>query len=262
MAWQHCICVHESGRVEFVPDRNRLEVFRLGENQNRNWPILMVGSSGSGLSVSGRLSVGFGFWSQCRYFVAGSIKIWPIFGRTHQLWTRSRRDLARSGGFHATLCQKIKNIAGSGGLQWISRSSLSENLWISSDFIDFMVGSGGSDFWGVNPPAHSKGSGLVGGNSLETIGLIGSGGGRSVLGESGGLSRSPGCLDTPDNWHPIGTLSLEFGYSVIYAASKPEAKVVCFDFWLLKDKVWIWKLATSIFMVRFRKSMTLWKIME
>ena len=33
-----------------------------------------------------------------------------------------------------------------------------------------------------------------------------------------------------DNWHPIGTLSLEFGYSVIYAASKPEAKVVCFDF--------------------------------
>ena len=34
-----------------------------------------------------------------------------------------------------------------------------------------------------------------------------------------------------DNWHPIGTLSLEFGYRVIYdAASKPEAKVVCFDF--------------------------------
>ena len=33
-----------------------------------------------------------------------------------------------------------------------------------------------------------------------------------------------------DNWHPIGTLSLEFGYRVIYdAASKPEAKVVCFD---------------------------------
>ena len=28
----------------------------------------------------------------------------------------------------------------------------------------------------------------------------------------------------------IGILSLEFGYSVIYAASKPEAKVVCFDF--------------------------------
>ena len=32
-----------------------------------------------------------------------------------------------------------------------------------------------------------------------------------------------------DNWHPIGTLSLEFGYRVIYAASKPEAKVVCFE---------------------------------
>ena len=27
-----------------------------------------------------------------------------------------------------------------------------------------------------------------------------------------------------DNWHPTGTLPLEFGYSVIYAASKPEAK--------------------------------------
>ena len=33
-----------------------------------------------------------------------------------------------------------------------------------------------------------------------------------------------------DSWHPLGTLSLEIGYSVIYAASKPEAKVVCFDF--------------------------------
>ena len=33
-----------------------------------------------------------------------------------------------------------------------------------------------------------------------------------------------------DNWRPIGTLSLEFGYRVINdAASKPEAKVVCFD---------------------------------
>ena len=32
-----------------------------------------------------------------------------------------------------------------------------------------------------------------------------------------------------DNSHPIGTLSLEFGYRVIYAASKPEAKVVCFE---------------------------------
>ena len=33
-----------------------------------------------------------------------------------------------------------------------------------------------------------------------------------------------------DNWHPIGTLSLEFGYRVIYdAASKPEAKLVRFE---------------------------------
>ena len=43
-----------------------------------------------------------------------------------------------------------------------------------------------------------------------------------------------------DNWHPIGTLSLEFGYRVIYdAASKPEAKVES----VLRDKVWIWKPA-------------------
>ena len=76
------------------------------------------------------------------------------------------------------------------------------------------------------------------------------------------VERVTGLFGHPDNWHPIGTLSLEFGYSVIYAGSKPEAKVVCFDFWLLRDKVWIWKLATSIFMVRFRKSVTLWKSME
>ena len=43
-----------------------------------------------------------------------------------------------------------------------------------------------------------------------------------------------------DNWHTIGTLSLEFGYRVIYdAASKPEAKVES----VLRDKVWIWKPA-------------------
>ena len=107
-------------------------------------------------------------------------------------------DLARSSGFHAALCRKIKNITESGGLQWISRSSLSENLWISPDFVDFMVGSGGSGFWGGNLPGDPKGSGPVGGNSPETIGLIGSGGGRSVSGRSGGLSGSPGCLNTPN----------------------------------------------------------------
>ena len=61
-----------------------------------------------------------------------------------------------------------------------------------------MVGLGGLDFWGVNPPADPKGSGPVGGNSPETVGLIGSGGGRSVSGRSGGLSRSLGCLNTPN----------------------------------------------------------------
>ena len=59
-----------------------------------------------------------------------------------------------------------------------------------------MVGSGGLDFWGVNPPADPKGSGPVGGNPPETVGLIGSGGGRSVSGESDELSGSLGCLDT------------------------------------------------------------------
>ena len=55
----------------------------------------------------------------------------------------------------------------------ISRSSLSENLWILPDFVDFMVGSSGSGFWGGNLLADPKGSGLVGGNVLETVRLIG-----------------------------------------------------------------------------------------
>ena len=66
------------------------------------------------------------------------------------------------------------------------------------DFVGFMVGSGGSGFWGGNSLADPKGSGPVGGNLPETVGLIGSGGGRSISGESDGLSRSPGCLDTPN----------------------------------------------------------------
>ena len=73
---------------------------------------------------------------------------------------------------------KIKNIAGFGGLQWISRSSLFENLWISSNFVDFMVGSSGSGFWVGNLPADLKGSGLVGGDLPAIVRLIGLGGGR------------------------------------------------------------------------------------
>ena len=163
----------------------------------------MVGSSSL---VSGRLSVGFRFWSWCRYFVVGA-DIWPDRSRSGRYLARSidsgldldeiSLDLTKSSGFHVALCWKIKNIVGSSGLQWISRSFLSKNLWISLDFVDFMVKSGGSGFWGGNPPADPKGSGPMGGNLPETVGLIGSSGGRSVSGGSGGLSGSPGCLDTP-----------------------------------------------------------------
>ena len=55
------------------------------------------------------------------------------------------------------------------------------------DVVDLMVGSGGSGFWGGNPPIDLKGSGSVGGNPLPTVGLVGLGGGRSVSDESDGL---------------------------------------------------------------------------
>ena len=53
------------------------------------------------------------------------------------------------------------------------------------DVVDLMVGSGGSGFWGGNPPTNPKGSGSVRGNPPPTIGLVGSGGG--ISGGSGGL---------------------------------------------------------------------------
>ena len=93
-----------------------------------------------------------------------------------------------SGGFQVALCHKIKNIARSGRLQWISSRSLSENLWISPDFFDFMVGSSGLGFLGGNLPTDPKGSGSMGGNLLPTIGLVDSGGGGSVSSGSDGLS--------------------------------------------------------------------------
>ena len=71
---------------------------------------------------------------------------------------------------------------------------MSENLSISPDFVDFMVGSGGSGFWGGNPLADPKGSGSVGGDLPPTVGLVGSGGGGSGLGGSGGWT---GSVDTP-----------------------------------------------------------------
>ena len=70
--------VHRLGRVGFVPESDPTRKIRVGEKQNLNRPVIMVGSSGSGPS-------GFGFHRHCRYF-AGSVEI----------WARSRRDLARS----------------------------------------------------------------------------------------------------------------------------------------------------------------------
>ena len=63
-----------------------------------------------------------------------------------------------------------------------------ENLSISPDFVDFLVGSGGSGFWGGNPLADSNGLGSVGGDPSLTVGLVGSGGGGSGSGWSGEFS--------------------------------------------------------------------------
>ena len=60
---------------------------------------------------------------------------------------------------------------------------------MSSDVVEVMVGSGGSGFWGGNPPADPKGSSSMGGDLPPTVGLVGSGGGSSGSGESNGLSR-------------------------------------------------------------------------
>ena len=106
--------------------------------------------------------------------------------------SRSGRYLAKSGLDLDDISSDLVDF------MWISRSSLSKNFWISPDFVDFMVGSSGSGFWGGNPPANPKGSGPVGGDSSVTVKLIGSGGGWSVSGEFGGLSGSLSCVDTPN----------------------------------------------------------------
>ena len=89
-------------------------------------------------------------------------------------------DLTGSGGFHVDRSRKSKNIAS------ISHF-LSEILRMSPDVVDLVVGSGGSGFGGGNPPTEPKGSGSVGGDPQPTVGLVGSGGGGSVSGGSGGL---------------------------------------------------------------------------
>ena len=58
---------------------------------------------------------------------------------------------------------------------------------MSPDVVDVMVGSSGSGFWGGNPPTDSKGSSSVGGDPSPTVGLVGSGGGRSILSGSSRL---------------------------------------------------------------------------
>ena len=88
-------------------------------------------------------------------------------------------DLSGSGGFHVDHSRKSKNIAG------ISHF-LSEILRMSPD-VNLVVGSGGSGFGGGNLPTDLKGLGSVGGDPQPTVGLVGSGGGRSVSGGSGGL---------------------------------------------------------------------------
>ena len=89
-------------------------------------------------------------------------------------------DLAGSGGFHVDRSRKSKNIVG------ISHF-LSEILRMSPDVVDLVVGSSGSGFGGGNLPTDLKGLGSVGGDPQPTVGLVGSGGGRSVSGGSGGL---------------------------------------------------------------------------
>ena len=71
--------VHGSGQVRFTPDPEPTRIFRVGKNRNRNRPVLMVGSSGSGPLGFGLVSVRFRvsppvsiFRRRCRYF-AGSV---------------------------------------------------------------------------------------------------------------------------------------------------------------------------------------------
>ena len=58
---------------------------------------------------------------------------------------------------------------------------------MSPDVVEMMVESGGSSFWGENPPTDPKGLGSVGGDPPPTIELVGSGDGRSVSSRSGEL---------------------------------------------------------------------------
>ena len=164
--------VHRWGRVRFVLDPDPTRTILVGENQNRNIPVLMVRSSSLGPSVFRFVPVGFEFRHRCRNFVRSG-EIWPIFGWIHWIWTRSRWNIAKShriwwisstslsekqkyrrylyfllenlwmsrgsGGFQVDLRWKSKNIAG-------ICHFLSENLWMSPDVVEVMVRLGGSGF--------------------------------------------------------------------------------------------------------------------
>ena len=85
-----------------MPDLDPIRIFRVGEKQNQNQPVIMIGLSGSGLSGFGFVPVDFRFCCRCGYFV-GLVKIWLIFGQIRQILTRSRQDLVGSSGFQVAL---------------------------------------------------------------------------------------------------------------------------------------------------------------
>ena len=74
---------------------------------------------------------------------------------------------------------------------------------MSPNFVDFIVGSGGSGFWGVNPLTDPKVLGFVDGDPPPTVGLVGSSLCWSVLGGSNRLNGSLGPMDTPNSCKKI-----------------------------------------------------------
>ena len=90
--------VHGSGRVGFVPDPEPTRIFRVGKIRNRNRPVLMVGSFGSGSSGFGLCRFSFGFRCQFRYF-ASDVDISP--------------DRSRSGRYLAGFVESGVDLTGS-----------------------------------------------------------------------------------------------------------------------------------------------------
>ena len=130
-------------RVGFATDPNPTQIFRVGENQNRNRPVLMVGSSSSGPLGFGLVSIQFQvsppvpiFRRQCRYF-AESVKygvdldkISPDLVDFKQIFVGKSKispDLVDCSGFQVALCRKtfrsrrILLILWSGLVAWVFR---------------------------------------------------------------------------------------------------------------------------------------------